>query len=49
MGTPDDFVKVVTEGGADAVAMAHVLHYRKSSLAEIRAAARDADIHVRSI
>lgn len=39
MGTLDHLVEVVGRGGADAVAMAHVLHYGKLGLDEIRAAA----------
>ncbi len=47
MGTPEHLVGVVREGHADAVAMAYVLHYKKYSLPEIRAAARLASIGVR--
>jgi len=47
MGTPQDLVRAVKEGGADAVAMAHVLHHKKYSLAEIREAAIKDGIHVR--
>lgn len=47
MGSPKDLVEAVLGGGADAVAMAHVLHYRKYSFPEIRASARQAGIHVR--
>lgn len=49
MGTPNDLIRVVQQGRADAVAMAHVLHYRKYSLAEIRQCAIDAGLAVRSI
>jgi cyclase len=47
MGTPQDLVRAVKEGGADAVAMAHVLHYQKYSFVDIRNAAINAGIHVR--
>ncbi len=48
MGAPEHLVAVATEGGADAVAMADVLHYRRLGLGEIRAAARAAGLHVRT-
>jgi cyclase len=35
--------------GADAVAMADVLHYKRAELPELRAAARGAGLHVRSV
>lgn len=47
MGTPQDLVRAVKEGDADAAAMAHVLHYKKYSLAEIRDTATKAGIHLR--
>ena len=47
MGTPDHMVDVVKTGGADAVAMADMLHYRRATIGEIRDAARNADLHVR--
>jgi imidazole glycerol-phosphate synthase subunit HisF len=47
MGTPEHMVDVVKTGGADAVAMADMLHYRRATTAEIRAAARKAGLHVR--
>lgn len=46
-GTPADVVKAVAEGHADAVAMADILHYQRSSLSAIREAAIGAGIHVR--
>lgn len=49
MGSLDDFVEAAREGGADAVAMADVLHYDRLSVAEIRAAALNADLAVRQI
>lgn len=47
MGTPEHMVDVVKTGGADGVAMADMLHYRKASISQIRAAARHAGLHVR--
>jgi len=48
MGTPQHLVEAV-KAGADAVAMAHVLHYRKCALPEIRTTALQAGIHVRRL
>ena len=36
MGKLEDAAAVIEEGGADAIAMAHVLHYKEISLEEIR-------------
>jgi len=47
MGQPDDMVDVVARGGADAVAMADILHYNRASLGEVRETARRAGINVR--
>ncbi len=47
MGTTEHMVDVVKTGGADAVAMADMLHYRRATIAEIRAAARNVGLHVR--
>lgn len=47
MGRPGDLVAAVQDGGADAVAMADVLHYGRCSIDEIRAAAVEAGIPVR--
>ena len=49
MGRPEHLVAAVLEGRADAVAMAHVLHYDKHSLSDIRSACTDAGISVRSM
>lgn len=49
MGKTGDLIEVVRTGEADAVAMADILHYRRATLAEIRAAARAADIDVRTL
>ncbi len=48
-GSPGDVVKAVSEGQADAVAIADMLHYKRISLATVRAAAIEAGIHVRQI
>jgi cyclase len=48
MGKSDDLIGVVRDGGADAVAMADVLHYARASVGEIRAAAREAGLGVRN-
>ena len=48
MGRIDHLVEVATAGKADAVAMAHVLHYDVCSLDEIREAATRAGLPVRS-
>ncbi|RXK55714.1 imidazole glycerol phosphate synthase subunit HisF [Oleiharenicola lentus] len=48
MGKDADLVKVVLEGGADAVAMADILHYNRSDLLKIRATAQAAGLSVRS-
>ena len=47
MGTPVHMVDVVQTGGADAVAMADILHYRRATIGEIRTRARDSGLHVR--
>ncbi len=47
MGSAEDLVEVVLRGGADAVAMADILHYRRAAIADIRAAARAAGLSVR--
>lgn len=47
MGKPEDFLKVVHEGGADAVAMADILHYKRAEIGDIRAMAEAAGLGVR--
>jgi imidazole glycerol-phosphate synthase subunit HisF len=49
MGTVDDLVRVCTQGHADAVAMADILHYGRSSLTTIRELARGKGIDVRVV
>lgn len=48
MGTPRDLADVVHQGQADAVAMADILHYRRSTIHDIRQAAQVAGIDVRT-
>ena len=47
MGKQQDMVDAVTFGGADAVAMADILHYNRAGIGDIRAAAKAASIGVR--
>jgi len=47
MGTLQHATDAVTQGGADALAVAHVLHYDKLSVEQIRGAVRDAGFVVR--
>ena len=47
MGKSEDLLSVVNEGGADAVAMADILHYRRAEIGDIRAAAEAAGLGVR--
>lgn len=49
MGSNEDFVQVVREGCADAVAVAGMLHYGKTTVPEIRAYARGCGLHVRQV
>ena len=49
MGTVEHLLEVVKSGGADAVAMADVLHYKRLGLPEIREAARNAGLGVRPV
>lgn len=48
MGEPDHLAEVVRLGGADAVAMAHVLHYQQCELADLRRYAAEQGIEVRA-
>ena len=47
MGKPEDLIEVVCDGGADAVAMADILHYKRAEIGEIRAIAEAAGLGVR--
>lgn len=49
MGSVDHLVEVVQQSRADAVAMADILHYNRSTIGEIRAGALDAGIDVRRL
>ena len=49
MGKIEHLLEVAGPGGADAVAMADCLHYRRIGLPEIRTAARDAGLGVRKL
>ena len=48
MGKSADLLEVVREGGADAVAMADILHYKRAEIGEIRSAAKAAGLGVRA-
>jgi cyclase len=47
MGKPEDLIAVVSEGGADAVAMADILHYNRAGIGGIRVVAESAKLGVR--
>ena len=47
MGKPEDFLEVVREGGADAVAMADILHFKRAEVGDIRTVAETAGLGVR--
>ena len=47
MGKPDDVLDAVRNGGADAVAMADILHYGRATVGDIRRAAGAGGIDVR--
>ncbi|MHB8475475.1 MAG: imidazole glycerol phosphate synthase subunit HisF [Steroidobacteraceae bacterium] len=48
MGKPEDVLDAVYQGGADAVAMADILHYGRASIGDIRSVARNSGIDVRA-
>ena len=48
MGKQEDLLLVVKEGGVDGVAMADILHYKRSEINEIRVIAKNAGIEVRN-
>jgi imidazole glycerol-phosphate synthase subunit HisF len=48
MGKPGDVLDAVLEGGADAVAMADILHYSRATIGDIRSAASTGGIEVRA-
>lgn len=47
MGKPEDIVAAVHTGGADAIAMADILHYKRATVADVRKVAQGAGIDVR--
>jgi len=47
MGKLEDLLLVVNKGGADAVAMADILHYKRTDIGKIRAIAKNAGLGVR--
>jgi imidazole glycerol-phosphate synthase subunit HisF len=47
MGKPEDLLNVVQEGGADAVAMADILHYKRAEIGDVRTVAESAGLRVR--
>lgn len=49
MGKPEDLLAVVCEGGADAVAMADILHYNRSDIGKIRSMAESVGLAVRHL
>jgi cyclase len=48
MGVPEDLLAASIEGGADAVAMADIIHYGRSTFKEIREVALNSGISVRN-
>ena len=48
MGKPEDLLSVVSEGGADGVAVADIIHYKRAKIGDIRLAAEVAGLGVRS-
>lgn len=46
-GKPEDMADVVTQGYADAVSAAHIFHYKKHSIKEVKDVLQDNDIPVR--
>ena len=48
MGKPQDVLDAVHKGGADAVAMADILHYGRATIGDIRSAALGGGIEVRA-
>ena len=49
MGSAEHLVEVVQQGHADAVAMADILHYNRSTISEIRSSARVAGTNMRRV
>lgn len=47
MGSIEDGIDAISKGGADAIAMADILHYKRASIVDIRLAAMKAGLGVR--
>lgn len=47
MGKPEDILAVVNDCGADAVAMADILHYKRADIGDVRVVAEAANLGVR--
>ena len=47
MGKLEDLLSVVSSGGADAVAMADILHYKRAKIGDVRLVAEEAGLGVR--
>lgn len=47
MGKPEHLIEVVKDGGADAVAMADILHYGRATIGDVRHVAQAAGVDVR--
>lgn len=48
MGRPEDAIDAVITGGADAIAMADILHYGRATIRDVRNVCRSAGVQVRS-
>lgn len=48
MGRPEDSIDAVINGGADAIAIADILHYERATIGDIRNVCRSAGLKVRS-
>ncbi len=48
MGKPEDAIDAVNKGGADAVAMADILHYERATIGDVRKLCRSAGLNVRT-
>jgi len=49
MGNVNDMINVINDGCADAIAMAHVLHYKKLTIQEVREYAASRNVNVRRL
>lgn len=47
MGKPEDLLPAVFDGGADAIAMADILHYKRATIGDVRMIAKNANLEVR--